>query len=355
MDKKMDTLNASTLIITHEFLNIIAALDEFKGAWKATGNIAPERLSALRRVATIESAGSSTRIEGSLLSDRDVRRIHGNMAATSFSTQDEQDVAGYLDAMKQIHQSWEHISLTEDHIRELHRTVLRFSDKDEQQRGCWKSSQNVVAAFDENGRQIGIVCETATPSDTPRLMTELVGWTNTALETRELHPLLVIGMFVVAFLAIHPFQDGNGRISRILTDLLLRRSGYAYTPCSSLESVIESNQLGYYLALRLTQRTLHSGSPDWQPWILFFLRSLQKQMQRLQKKMEYEHQLRAQLPELSRRILEFASENDCVTVSRLVTLTGASRNTIKKHLSHLAESQYLMISGRGRGSRYILR
>ncbi len=350
----MDMLNTSTLIITHEFLNIIAAFDEFKGAWKkAVGNIAPERLSALRRVATIESAGSSTRIEGSFLSDYEVRKIYGNIAATSFNTQDEQDVAGYLDALDRICRSWELLSLTEDHIRELHCSVLRFSVKDAAQRGSWKNSQNIVGAFDENGRQIGIVCETATPSETPRLMSELVRWTNTALETRDLHPLLVIGIFTVVFLSIHPFQDGNGRLSRILTDLLLLRSGYAYTQYCSLESVIEKDKQGYYLALRKTQQTLRTGSPDWQPWLLFFLRALRQQKLLLEQEMEQEHKLRARLPDLSRRILEYASENDCVTVSKLVTLTGASRNTLKKQLSHLVERNYLMISGKGRGSRYI--
>ena len=102
--------------------------------------------------------------------------------------------------------------------------------------------------------------------------------TNATFETKALHPLLVIGIFVVTFLAIHPFQDGNGRLSRILTALLLLRCGYAYTPYSSLESVIENSKQGYYLALRQTQQTLRTDNPNWQPWLVFFFRALQQQI-----------------------------------------------------------------------------
>lgn len=348
-------INTTTLKITPKFLNFIAEIDEFKGSWKVLGNIAPERLSALRRVATIESVGSSTRIEGSILSDREVEQILNNIKIKSFSMRDEQEVAGYSYIMEQIFQSWEAIPLSENYICQLHRDLLRYSDKDERHRGSYKHNKNSVAAFDENGRQIGIVFETATPFDTPRLMTELVEWTNKALETKELHPLLVIGIFIVSFLAIHPFQDGNGRLSRILTTLLLLRSGYTYTPYSSLESVIENSKQRYYLALRKTQQTLRSDSPDWQPWLLYFLQALLQQIQRLQKKMEREHMLRIQLPALSFKILEFVRNHDHVTISELVKQTGQNRNTVKKHLSNLVGCNYLCISGKGRGTWYTVK
>ena len=351
----MDMITTDTLNITPEFLALIAEIDEFKGAWKALGTLAPERLSALRRVATIESIGSSTRIEGSRLSDSEVEKLLANLSIRSFATRDEQEVAGYAETMEQIFQSWEYIPLTENHVRQLHRDLLRHSDKDEYHRGNYKTSPNNVVAFDEQGQQIGIVFETASPFDTPGLMRELVEWTNAALETRSLHPLLVIGIFTVAFLAIHPFQDGNGRLSRILTTLLLLRCGYAYTPYSSLESVIENSKEGYYLALRQTQVTIRTDAPNWQPWLLFFLRALHQQMKRLEKKVEAEHIVLAALPELSLRILEHAREHGRVTLKEMTILTGASRNTLKQHFRDLTERNHLEQHGSGRGVWYGLK
>ena len=346
----LDTLN-----ITPEMLRLIAQIDEFKGAWKALGSLAPERLTALRRVATIESVGSSTRIEGSKLSDRQVESLLANLSIRAFTSRDEQEVAGYAETMEQVFQSWEHIPLTENHIRQLHRDLLRHSDKDERHRGQYKNTPNSVAAFDAHGQQIGIVFETASPFDTPRLMQELVDWTNAELNAEAFHPLLVIGIFIVSFLAIHPFQDGNGRLSRILTALLLLRCGYAYTPYSSLESVIENSKEGYYLSLRQTQTSIQTDSPDWHPWLLFFLRSLHQQMKRLERKMEQEHIVMAALPELSSQILNYAREHGRVTVKDMVILTGVSRNTLKEHFRRLIANGQLDMRGKGRGTWYILK
>lgn len=348
----MGMVNTKTLNISPELLGLIAEIDEFKGAWKALGTLAPERLSALRRVATIESIGSSTRIEGSRLSDSEVEKLLSNLSVHSFASRDEQEVAGYAETMEQIFQSWEYIPLTENFVRQLHRDLLRHSDKDERHRGTYKTSPNNVVAFDADGKQIGVVFETASPFDTPQLMAELIGWTNAALETKRLHPLLVIGIFTVTFLAIHPFQDGNGRLSHILTTLLLLRSGYAYTPYSSLESVIENSKEGYYLALRQTQTTIRTDVPNWQPWLLFFLRALHQQMKRLEKKVEQEHIVLAALPELSLQILEYARDHGRVTVKDMVILTGTSRNTLKEHFRKLVENRQLTMQGKGRGVWY---
>ncbi len=355
LDEVLDMVTTDTLNITPEMLRLIAQIDEFKGAWKALGTLAPERLTALRRVATIESVGSSTRIEGGKLSDRQVERLLANLSIHTFTTRDEQEVAGYAETMEQVFQSWEHIPLTENHIRQLHRDLLRHSDKDERHRGQYKHAPNSVAAFDAQGQQIGIVFETASPFDTPRLMQELVEWTNAELNAEEFHPLLVIGIFIVSFLAIHPFQDGNGRLSRILTTLLLLRCGYVYTPYSSLESVIENSKESYYLALRQTQTSIRTDSPDWHPWLPFFLRALHQQMKRLERKMEQEHIVMAALPELSLKILDYAREHGRVTLKDMVVLTGVSRNTLKEHFRKLVANGQLGMRGKGRGTWYILK
>jgi Fic family protein len=347
-------IRTESLQITPEILALIAEIDEFKGAWRALGTLAPERLSALRHVATIESIGSSTRIEGGRLSDREVERLLATFEAKSFVTRDEQEVAGYAETMELVFRSWSEIALTENHIKQLHRDLLTYSDRDARHRGQYKTSPNPVAAFDENGKQIGVVLETATPFETPHLMAELVSWFGVALEERTLHPLLVIGIFVVVFLEIHPFQDGNGRLSRILTTLLLLRAGYAYVPYSSLESVIEHSREGYYLALRRTQETIRSDKPDWQPWLLFFLKSLQQQMQRLSRKIERERLLRSNLPALSVRILDHAREHGRVSAGEMIRLTGASRNTLKEHFRQLVVKGYLTRHGGGRSTWYAL-
>lgn len=338
--------------ITPEILKLIAELDEFKGAWRALGTLAPERLSSLRRVATIESIGSSTRIEGSKLSDQQVEQLLSNLEIKQFETRDEQEVAGYADTMETIFSGFESIALTENHVKQLHRDLLQYSHKDERHRGEYKTNTNHVCAFDADGNEIGVVFETATPFNTPRLMSELVDWTRSAFDDEQLHPLLIIAIFIVVFLEIHPFQDGNGRLSRVLTTLLLLRSGYSYVPYSSLESVIEQNKESYYLALRQTQGTIRGETANWQPWVIYFLRALKGQKIRLSKKMEREHLVLQALPELSVNILELSKAHGKLTISEIVKLTQANRNTVKLHLRALVTANYLSQHGTGRGTWY---
>ena len=198
-------------------------------------------------------------------SDSEVEKLLGKLEIKKFETRDEQEVAGYAQSMDMIFQSWKDIPITENHIRQLHRDLLRYSEKDERHRGSYKTLRNDVGAFDADGKMVGIVFETSTPFDTPRRMQELLEWLQEAREIGRVHPLLIVAVFIVVFLAIHPFQDGNGRLSRILTTLLLLQAGYAYVPYSSLESVIENSKESYYLALRQTQSTILTDAPDWQP------------------------------------------------------------------------------------------
>ena len=225
------------------------------------------RLAALRRVATIESIGSSTRIEGSKLSDREVERLLSSLEIKSFDTRDEQEVAGYAEVMDQLFSSWQDIPFTENHIKPLHQMLLRYSEKDTRHRGNYKTHSNNVAAFDENGARIGIVLQTATPFDAPRLMTEWVDWVNHERAAGQLHPLLIIAICIVVFLEIHPFQDGNGRLSRVLTTLLLLQAGYAYVPYSSLEAWLSRTRkrITWHCARR-RQRSVprrRTGSHGW--------------------------------------------------------------------------------------------
>jgi Fic family protein len=183
-------------------------------------------------------------------------------------------------------------------------------------------------------------------------MTELISSANEMLESNDVHPLMAIGVFVAKFLAIHPFHDGNGRLSRVLTTLLLLKKGYAYVPYSSLESVIESNKEGYYLALRRTQGTLESNNPLWDPWLEFFLQSMHKQMSILRNKLERERVFEGDLPELSVRILELVREHGRVKTSEIELVTGESRSTIKLRLNELVQRGLLARYGKGPSTWY---
>ena len=347
-------MQTDTIQITSELLALISEVDEFKGAWRALGTLAPERLKALRHVATIESIGSSTRIEGSKLTDREVERLLANLEIQRFSSRDEQEVAGYAEVMETIFHAWAEIPITENHIKQLHRDLLRHSDKDERHRGEYKTLRNDVGAFDAVGNMIGIVFETATPFDTPRRMAELVKWLNDARELKRIHPLLIVAVFIVTFLEIHPFQDGNGRLSRVLTTLLLLQTGYAYVPYSSLESVIENSKEGYYLALRQTQGTVRTEAPNWQPWLVFFMRAMQQQKRRLAEKVEREKNALAFLSELAVRILDYVRDHGRVTTRDMVREASASPNTLKATFKSLVEKGLLMRHGGGRSTWYSL-
>jgi Fic family protein len=345
----MDYLN--NFVISGTLLKSIAEIDEFKGRWAAFGNLVPERLSALKRIATIESVGSSTRIEGVKLSNDEVSRLLSGIEIHSFRSRDEQEVAGYADLMELIFDSYNDLHLSENHIQQLHSILLKYSEKDDKHRGYYKKFPNNVEAFDGFGQSIGVIFETATPFETPSLMQDLVQWVNIAFENRNHHPLLVIATFIVRFLAVHPFQDGNGRLSRALTTLLLIQNGYLYVPYCSLERIIEDNKEEYYKTLRQAQTTMETSESFLGEWISFFTKCLGIQKNILIKKIERER-LMAPLSLLSEKIMGILNEHGRVTVKEAEVILGANRNTIKDHLKKLVESDLIIKRGVGRGTWY---
>jgi Fic family protein len=332
-------------------LRLIGEIDEFKGSWRTLTTLAPERLAVLKRVATIESIGSSTRIEGAKLTDAQVEELLGRLEQQTFVSRDEQEVAGYAEVMDTVFDAHASIPLTENYLKQLHTMLLRHSTKDERHRGEYKNLSNNIEAFDADGKSVGVVFQTASPFDTPFKMQELVVRTREALTDRAWHPLIVVGLFVVVFLEIHPFQDGNGRLSRVLTTLLLLQAGYGYVPFSSLESVIEANKEGYYLGLRRTQGTLTRDEPDFEPWLLFFLRSLKRQKDRLAEKIVREPATDGLHPDAI-KILEEARRLGRLTTGDAEKLTGAPRPTVKTRLGALVKRGLLVRQGQGRGAWY---
>ena len=346
-------LTDSTVVFDRQTILHLLEIEEFKGSWKAYGNLAPDRLTELQRIATIESIGSSTRIEGAKLSDKEVARILAGLSTQSFTTRDEQEVAGYAFLMNEIYDSWEEMPLTENIVKQMHSLLLRFSDKDERHRGCYKNVENSVAAFDHAGHVVGVVFETASAFETPALMKELIEWTNRQFLERNLPPVIVIGMFTAAFLAIHPFQDGNGRLSRAFTTLLMLRAGYGYVPYSSLESVMEASKTNYYLALHATQKTLRTEAPNWNVWLAYFLRSLVRQVRNLKRKMENERLLR-NMPETSMRILDLIRREGPVSIAEAAASLKVNKFTLRDHFKRLVREGRLIPLGRGRATKYAL-
>jgi len=343
-------------LITAEMLRLVAEMDEFRTQWKAFKLLTPERLTAMRHSATIESIGSSTRIEGARLTDQQVATLLQNLSLSSFRNRDEQEVAGYAEVMELIFDSWEFLPLSENHIRQLHRNLLRHTGKDENHRGSYKTLSNHVTAFDAEGREVGIVFETCSPFETPLAMERLCRWVDEAQREKTLHPLLITGIFTVWFLAIHPFLDGNGRLSRILTTLLLLRQGYSHVPFSSLESIIEGSKEAYYVALRGTQSTFRGSAPDWTPWLTFFLRCLARQKARLENKMEAAQVRMENFSPLAAQLIGFLEERGRLSVAEAMNALGGtatiSRNTIKATLQNLVKQGWVVLHGKGRGAFY---
>ncbi len=339
--------------VSQELLKLITELDEFKGKWELLKTMSPERLAQLRKVATIESIGSSTRIEGAKLSDAEVEILLSNLQTTSFKTRDEEEVAGYAEAMDMVFQAYDDLPITENHIRQLHQVLLKHSNKDERHRGSYKTLSNQVVATNEEGEEIGVIFETTTPFDAPREMEELVKWARKAIDEDAMHPLLIIAVFNVVFLAIHPFQDGNGRLSRILITLMLLRAGYDYVPYASLEHIVEDSKDLYYKALRRTQISLKTASVDWEPWLRFFLRCLKKQKSNLELKIEDKKtKYDADLPILSKKVLQLFETHEQLAISEMVKLTGANQNTLKLRLRELVSAELLRRHGKARATWY---
>ena len=349
--------NMTDITITPDMLKKIAEIDTFNGSWNSGGiKIKPDKLKAMKRIATIESIGSSNRIEGNKLNDTEVETVFNHINKKSFQTRDEQEVAGYADLLSTIFENYKEINLSENYIRQLHKILLSYTDKDERHRGEYKKDSNRVAAFDANGNEIGTIFETATPFDTPRLMQELVDWTNINFKDSYFHPIITIGVFVVHFLSIHPFTDGNGRLSRALTTMLMLQNGYNYMPYASMESIIEASKDAYYRALRGTQKTIWTGKVNYEPWLTFFITSLAKQKRHLEDKIA--KALKADTTRISKAeqaVLDLFEDKTNWSVSEMAEALSKNSETVKKTVQNLVKKDLLEKQGSTKGTYYILK
>jgi Fic family protein len=329
----------------------IAQIDELKGRWVGGVRLGPQVLGRLKQSVLITSTGASTRIEGARLSDEDVEKLMRGISIQKFTDRDQQAVMGYFELLTNVFDSWDRLRFSESLIKHFHRDLLKYVEKDSPHRGEYKHQENKVHMIDAAGQSVGILFDTTPAYLTPKEMQELVEWTQAALKSREVHPLLVIAGFIVQFLQIHPFQDGNGRMSRILTNLLMLQAGYAYVPYVSHEKIVEDNKPGYYLALRQSQRTFQTDHDTILPWLSFFLEVTLYQARTALELLSEENIEKLLSPRQVEvwRYLESARE---ASPKELSDRLGIPRPTINQVLNRLMELGKVERIGLGRGTRY---
>ena len=329
----------------------IAQIDELKGQWIGGVKLSPQVLGRLKKSVLVTSTGASTRIEGARLSDEDVEKLMRGIAMQQFSDRDKQEVQGYYELLNNVFDSWDRLGFTESLIKHFHRELLKYVEKDSRHRGDYKKQENKVHMIDEAGQSVGILFDTTPVYLTPKEMQELVEWTRSAIDNQRYHPLLIIANFLVQFLQIHPFQDGNGRLSRILTNLLMLQAGYAYMPYTSHEKIIEDNKPEYYLALRGSQKTFKTENETTAPWLDFFLDVILHQS-KMALDLFSEENVEKLLSPRQLEVWQYMQDAIEATPRELSEKLGIPRPTINQVLNKLLDLKKIERLGLGRATRY---
>jgi Fic family protein len=353
MDKFIQKLDFD-FITNQKIVQLISYIDGFKGKWNIVENKENRYLKELRKIATIESIGSSTRIEGVTLTDKEVEELLKNIKITKLKSRDEQEVFGYYEVLELIYDNYSDIQLSESYIKQLHQILLKYSNKDERHRGLYKFLSNKVVATYPTGEQRTIFATTE-PALVAGEMQELVEWTNEQLEQNNIHQLIVIGSFIYDFLSIHPFQDGNGRLSRLLTTLCLLQKDYAFIQYISFENHIEQHKKAYYEALMNGQKNRRTDNERIDLWLIFFLEGLKTLTEKLEQKYDVFKSKGGYLNDRQKLIKGFIKENQPIKVSDLSKqFSEIGLSTLKKDLQYLRDEQVLTMIGKGKGTIYIL-
>ena len=329
----------------------IAQIDEFKGSWITGAQLSPQVLGRLKRSVLITSTGASTRIEGARLSDEDVEKLMRGINIQKFTNRDKQEVKGYYELLENIFNSWKKLQFNENAIKHFHQELLKYVDKDKTHRGEYKKQENKVYMVDDLKNPIAVLFDTTPAYLTPKEMQELVEWTQAVLKEKKYHSLLIISNFLVEFLNIHPFQDGNGRLSRILTNLLLLKEGYSYMPYISHEKLVEDNKPEYYIALRKSQKTIKTKREDIASWLDFFLTIFLKQSQMAVGLLSKE-KVEKLLTNKQLVVWEYLNKVDKSTPLEIAEKTKVAYGTVRQALDKLMRLKKIERFGQGRSTRY---
>ena len=339
-------------LTTQRIIQKIGQIDQFKGEWKQLDKPENRYLKELRKIATIQSIGSSTRIEGSSLTDVEIASLVKNLKISKLQTRDEQEVGGYYDTLETIIENAQDIDLTLSNIHTLHNLLLKYSNKDDRHRGKFKKLTNKVVANYPDGTT-RVVFNTTEPFLVEKEMTELVEWTNSTFANKSIHPLIIIATFIYEFLSIHPYQDGNGRLSRLLTNLLLIKSDYKFVLYVSFEHIIEQKKAAYYQALMEGQRNRHKETEQIDKWVLFFLDSLSELMLKLEQKLKEYKDLGGYMNQRQKEVLGFIQTNQPVKFGDITpNFPQYSAASIKKDLQYLVAEFEIEKIGNNKGTVY---
>ena len=347
----MDQRDKRVTNISQQLWSLINQIDQLKGQWIGGAKLNPQALGRLKRSVLVTSSGASTRIEGAKLSDDDVEKLMRGLSAKKFADRDKQEVKGYYELLENVFNSWKHIQITESTIKHFHKELLKYVAKDKRHRGEYKKGENRVEMFDEHGKSLGVMFETTPAYLTPKQTQELVEWTQQALKQKEIHPLIVIANFLVEFLAIHPFQDGNGRLARILTNSLLLKSGYAYVPYVSHEKLVEDNKSEYYVALRKSQATFKSKQDNITSWLKFFLQVSLTQARHAVNLLSREN-IEKLLSPKQIAVWQYLEKVSEATPAEVAKAAGVARPTVSQALGVLLRLKKIERLGQGRTTRY---
>lgn len=350
VNKRLDTFTPAEI---EKLYALIVQIDSVKNSWYLTKKLSKATIEHLTQSVIITSTGASNRIEGNRLTDQEVEALYKNLHIKKLKSRDEQEVVGYLHMLQSIFTNYNHIPLTESHILYIHQEMLAHSEKDTGHRGHYKIGSNRVEAKDEAGNIIGTIFDPTPPYLVKKEMIELIDWYTGAMNNKIKHPLLLIGNFIFEFLAIHPFQDGNGRTSRLLTNLMLLQHEYYFTTIISHEKMVENNKADYYLALNKTQTTWKTEKENIFPWLLFFLTMVSLQATKafaLLESSTIEHLLSPK----QLLLWQWALENEQQEFSRkdVVQALGLAERTVESIIKKLLTMKRLQRLGEGPATRY---
>ncbi len=330
----------------------LAAIDEVKGQFKAGLRMTPKAITSLKKSVLVTSAGASTRIEGAKLNDEEVEKVMRGLSVSRFSDRDSQEVQGYLETLQNVFDNYDILPFRESLILSLHKELLKYSTKDELHLGRYKKKENTVGVLGPNSSIVRIMFETTKAYLTPIEMRELVEWTAAALQENRFHPLLIIANFIVEFLKIHPFEDGNGRLSRVLTNLLMLRAGYTFVHYVSHEQLVEKRKDEYYIALRKSQETFGTNKETIAPWLNFFLSVIKEQAKKAVAYLE-EGKLEDILSPKQYKVWMYISNIGEASPGDIADATRVVMPTVRQALNRLLKLGKIKRIGQGPGTRYV--
>lgn len=346
---KFDYEKTPRKLLTPEVVNMITALHEFKGKQELYTEAKSDVLSALLDIAKIQSTKASNKIEGIYTSDDRLKALV--IQKSEPRNRSEEEIAGYREVLATIHESYEYIPIRPNNLLQLHRDLYSFSGSDTG--GRFKNSDNIIAETSKDCKEY--VRFVPVPAfQTPDAIDNLCNEFNKAVERGEYDQLLLTPMFILDFLCVHPFNDGNGRMSRLLTLLLLYRAGYIVGKYISLEMLIEKTKETYYETLKDSSSNWHKNENNYMPFIKYYIGVLLKGYKEFQDRVEHLSYRRLSKPDRIKAI--FDKKVGKLKKSEISELCpDISETTIERTLKHLVTSGYIEKVGVGRATAYVKR